>query len=84
MSKDHIKKANGVFIAYFVHTGHLTKEEAKEMAGMDDSHFDEAYAKAGKMFAKIGNENAVSTKVFDHLAEEVEEYMKKISGYGIA
>ncbi len=83
MSKKHIQKANGVFIAYFVHTGHLTKEEAKEMSGLDDSHFEEAYKKAGSIVAKVGDDKKVG-KLYNHLAEEVEEYMKHISGYGIA
>jgi hypothetical protein len=83
MSKQHIQKANGVFIAYFVHTGQLSKEEAQKMSGLDDTHFNEAYHKAGKIAAKVGDDKNVA-KLYNHLAEEVEEYMKKISGYGIA
>ena len=83
MSKEHIQKANGVFIAYFVHTGQLTKEEAQKMSGLDETHFDEAYKKAGKIAAKVGNDKDIA-KLYNHLAEEVEEYMKHISGYGIA
>ena len=45
----------------------------------------EAYAKAGNIFSKIGSEpDKGASKLFEHLAQEVDEYMKKISGYGIA
>ena len=37
------------------------------------------------IFSKIGSEpDKGVSKLFDHMAKEVDEYMKKISGYGIA
>ena len=84
-TKEHVQKVNAVICAYFVHAGHLTKEEAKEMSGLDADHFEDAYAKAGTIFAKIGSEpDKGLAKLFSHLGEEVDEYMKRISGYGIA
>jgi len=84
-NKEHVKKVNAVVCAYFAHTGYLTKEEAKELCGLDETHFEEAYGKAGNIFNKIGStpDKGVS-KLFDHLSKEVDEYMKHISGYGIA
>ena len=83
--KEHVKKVNAVICAYFAHTGYLTKEEARELCGLDESHFEEAYAKAGNIFAKIGAEpDKGMGKLFEHLAKEVDDYMKHISGYGIA
>ncbi len=83
--KEHVKKVNAVICAYFAHTGYLTKEEARELCGLTESGFDEAYAKAGNIFSKIGSEpDKGVSKLFDHLSKEVDEYMKKISGYGIA
>ena len=83
--KEHVKKVNAVICAYFAHTGYLTKEEARELCGLNESAFDEAYAKAGNIFSKIGSEpDKGASKLFEHLAQEVDEYMKKISGYGIA
>lgn len=85
MAKQEIKKINGVVSAFFAHTGHITKAEAQELSGLDASHFDEVYNKAAKIFDKIdGDKNAKVNKLLDHLASEVDEYMKKISGYGIA
>ncbi|QLA15941.1 hypothetical protein [Desulfolutivibrio sulfoxidireducens] len=85
MSKQEIKKINGVVSAYFAHTGHITKAEAQELSGLDESHFAEVYAKAAKIFDKIeGDPSAKVNRFLDHLAAEVDEYMKKISGVGIA
>lgn len=82
---EHVKKVNAVVCAYFAHTGYLTKEEARELCGLSESLFEEAYAKAGNIFGKIGAEpDKGVSKLFEHLSTEVEEYMKNISGYGIA
>ncbi len=83
--KEHVKKVNAVVCAYFAHTGYLTKEEAKELCGLDDTNFEEAYSRAGNIFNKIGAEpDKGVSKLFEHLAKEVDDYMKHISGYGIA
>ncbi|KHK02775.1 hypothetical protein [Desulfovibrio sp. TomC] len=83
--KEHVKKVNAVICAYFAHTGYLTREEAKELCGLEDSGFEEAYKKAGNIFAKVGSEpDKGVSKLFTHLSHEVDEYMKHISGYGIA
>ncbi|MFZ5812426.1 MAG: hypothetical protein ACOY4F_10315 [Thermodesulfobacteriota bacterium] len=85
MAKQEIKKINGVVSAYFAHTGHITKAEAQELSGLDAGHFEEVYAKAARIFDKIENDpNAKVNKFLDHLAAEIDEYMKKISGVGIA
>jgi hypothetical protein len=84
-NKEHVKKVNAVVCAYFARTGYLTKEEAKELCGLDETHFEEAYNKAGNIFKKIGSEPDKGVgKLFNHLAHEVDEYMKHISGVGIA
>ncbi len=85
MPKESIQKVNGVVAAFFVHTGHISKDEAKAMSGLDDSHFNEVYSKAGNIFEKIeGDPEGKVNRLFEHLAQEVDEYMKKISGVGIA
>ena len=82
---EHVKKVNAVVCAYFAHTGYLTKEEAKELCGLNETLFAEAYAKAGNIFNKIGSEaDKGVSKLFEHMSAEVDEYMKHISGYGIA
>ncbi len=83
--KEHVKKVNAVICAYFAHTGYLSREEAKELCGLEDTAFEEAYKKAGNIFSKIGSEpDKGVSKLFVHLSQEVDEYMKHISGYGIA
>jgi len=83
--KEHVQKVNAVVCAYFAHTGYLTREEARELCGLDENNFEEAYTKAGNIFSKIGSEpDKGASKLFEHLAKEVDEYMRHISGYGIA
>lgn len=84
-NKEHVQQVTAVVCAYFVLAGHLTKEEARQMSHLDDARFDDAYAKASAIFAKIGTDPDKGLgRLFTHLGEEVDEYMKRISGYGIA
>jgi hypothetical protein len=83
--KEHVQKITAVISAYFVLAGHLTREEAKGISGLDEAHFEQAYAKAGNIFNQIGSEpDKGLSKLFNHLGVEVDEYMKHISGLGIA
>lgn len=83
--KEHVQQVTAVVCAYFVHAGHLTREEAKDISGLDEDHFQQAYDKASSIFAKIGAEPDKGLgKLFTYLGEEVDEYMKRISAYGIA
>ncbi|MFW5490584.1 MAG: hypothetical protein ACNI3A_19555 [Desulfovibrio sp.] len=78
MAKEDVQKSMGVFAAVFAHTGELSKEEAKELSGLDDNAFEEAYAKAALVAKKV--QAAESNKVehfMNHLGEEINEYMDK-------
>ena len=39
----------GLLAAVFAHTGHITKDEAKEISGLEDHHFEQVYEKASKV-----------------------------------
>ena len=41
MPKEKIRKMTGVFAAVFAHTGHISRDEAKEVSGLDDSAFED-------------------------------------------
>ena len=84
-NKEDVKKVTAVICAYFVHAGHLTLDEAKEISGLDDEHFQQAYDKASALFTKIGTDPDKGLgKLFASLGAEVDDYMKRIGGYGIA
>ena len=78
MAKEKIKKMTGVFAAVFSHAGHISKEDAKEISGLDDSSFEEVYAKASNVAEKLMKaEGDRMDKFLDHFAEEIDEYMKE-------
>ena len=43
MAKEKVKYLSGVFASVFAHHGHITKEEAKEISGLEDHEFEDAY-----------------------------------------
>ena len=45
MAKEKVKHLRGIFASVFAHAGHITKEEAKEISGLADHEFEEAYDK---------------------------------------
>lgn len=86
MAKQNVKKINGVIAGIFAHTGHLTKEEAKEMAGLDDHEFDEVYKKAANVVQKVtAYENVEERydKFAEHLYAEIESFVKKFGPFDI-
>ena len=79
MAKEKVKHLTGVFASLFAHAGHISKEEAKEISGMEDDEFEKAYEKASKIADKaLNSSDRKMKKLMDHLAEEVE---KDISGF---
>ncbi len=80
MAKEKIKKMTGVFAAVFSHAGHISKEDAQEISGLDDSSFEEVYAKASNVADKLMKaEGDKADKFLDHFAEEIDEWMKEFS-----
>ena len=43
----------GIFASVFAHTGHISKDDAKEISGLDDHAFEEAYSKASNIAGKF-------------------------------
>ena len=80
MVKEKVKYLNGVFASVFAHTGHITKEEAKEISGLADNEFEKAYKKASHITENVMRaEGKKMDKFMEHFAEEIKEYME---GYG--
>lgn len=40
MSKEKVKEMNGIFASVFAHAGHITKEEAHEISGLEKKEFE--------------------------------------------
>jgi hypothetical protein len=43
MAKEKVKHLSGIFASVFAHAGHISKEDAKEISGLDDHEFENAY-----------------------------------------
>jgi len=77
MSKEDVRKMTGMFAAMFSHTGHISREEAKEISGLDAETFEEVHSKASNIIERFEqHEEKRVDKLMDHFGEEVEEYMK--------
>lgn len=82
MEKDHVRKMCGILSSVFAHTGHITKDEAKEISGLDDSAFEEVFEKASNVADKfLETEGKKLDKFSEHFGKEVEAYMRKVVGH---
>jgi hypothetical protein len=83
MPKEEIRKMTGVFAAVFAHTGHISKEEAKQISGLDDSVFEEVYQKASNIADKVMKAESKKMDAFlTHFAKEIEAWMKHFDDLG--
>jgi len=88
MAKEKVRKMTGVFTSIFAHTGHISKDEAKEISGLDDEAFDKAYSEASSIADKfmdaegesmgklIDSEGKKMDKFMEHFGAKIEEYLK--------
>ena len=76
MSKEKVKHMTGVFASAFAHAGHISKEEAREISGLDDNEFEKVYAKASSIAEKVlQHEGNKMDKFLEHFAKEIDEYV---------
>ncbi len=81
MAKEKIKHLSGVFASVFAHHGHITKEEAKEISGLDDHEFEKAYDKAATIAENVmQHEGEKMDKFLEHFAKEIEKYTEHFGG----
>ena len=81
MAKEKVKHLSAVFASVFAHHGHITKAEAKEISGLDDNEFDNAYDKAADIANKVmQHEGQKMDKFLEHFAEEIEKWSEHFGG----
>lgn len=86
MAKKNVQKMVGVLAGVFAQTGHLTKEEAMEMAGLDEKEFNSVYAKAANVVKKLESYDTPAEKYekfSEHLYEELSEFIKEFGPFGV-
>jgi len=82
MVKEHIRKMSGILASVFAHTGHISKDEAKEISGLDDNAFEEAFEKASRIADKFMEaEGKKLDKFSEHFGKEIEDHMRKVWGH---
>jgi hypothetical protein len=81
MAKEKVKHLSGVFASVFAHAGHISKEEAKEISGLDDHAFEHAYDRASNIAEKfMQHEGEKMDKFLEHFAKEIEQYIDHFGG----
>ena len=74
MYKEKVKYLSGVFASVFVHDGHISKEEAKEISGLTDHEFNEAYDAAANITEKTMRAKGKKMDTFlEHFDKEIEQ-----------
>ncbi|MGD8494407.1 MAG: hypothetical protein PVI38_21355 [Desulfobacterales bacterium] len=81
MAKEKVKHLSGVFASVFAHHGHITKEEAKDISGLEDHEFEKAYEKASNIADKVmQHEGDKMDKFLEHMAKAIDEHMEHFGG----
>ena len=81
MAKEKVKHLNGVFASVFAHAGHITMDEAKEISGMEDHEFEEAYNKASNIADNVmQHEGEKMDKFLEHFAKEIDQCVQHFGG----
>ena len=78
MAYQKVKRMSGVFASVFAHTGHISKEQAREISGLEESDFEKVYAKAARIADKVTKaEGNKMDQFLNHFAKEIDEYLKE-------
>jgi hypothetical protein len=78
MAYQKVKHMTGVFASVFAHTGHITKEQAKEISGLAEKDFEKVYSKAARIADKLDKTEGDKMNHFlNHFAKEIDEYVKE-------
>lgn len=81
MAKEKVKHLSGVLASVFAHAGHISKEEAKEISGLDEHEFEKAYNKAARISEKVmAAEGEKMDRFLEHFSKEIEEIMDNFGG----
>jgi hypothetical protein len=81
MAKEKVKHLSAVFASVFAHHGHITKEEAKEISGLEDHEFEKAYEKASNIADHVmQHKGEKMDKFLEHFAKEIEKHTEHFGG----
>ncbi len=85
MSKEKVKQLKGVMASMVSHIGHISKEEAKNISGLGEDEFNEAYKKAAGISDRILKAEGNKMDAFmEHFGKEIDEYFRHYGGKMLA
>lgn len=81
MAKHKIRNLTSVIAAVFSHTGHISKEDAREISGLDGQDFETAYAKAADIIEKVMQTEGDKMETFlAQIGKEIDAYVAHYGG----
>ena len=81
MAKHKIQHLTSVIASVFSHVGHISKEDAKEISGLDDQEFEKVYTKAADITARVMKTDGDKMESFlAHVAKEIDAYVAHYGG----
>ena len=81
MAKEKVKHLSGVLASVFAQARHITKDDAKEISGLEDHEFEKAYDKASNITENVmQHEGEKMDKFLEHFAKEIDHYMEHYGG----
>jgi hypothetical protein len=81
MAKEKVKHLSGVLASVFAHAGHISKEDAKEISGLEDHEFEKAYDKASSIAESVmQHKGEKMDKFLEHFGKVIEQYMEEFGG----
>jgi len=81
MAKKKVANLLGVIASVFAHTGAISKEDAREISGLPEGNFENAYDKAAEVAEKVMNaEGDKMEKLIEQLAEVINDESADLGG----
>jgi uncharacterized protein YrzB (UPF0473 family) len=75
MAKEKVRQMTGLFASIFAHTGHISKEDAKEISGLDDHGFEQVYEKASRIAKGLSKAEGKKMDVLlKHFGKEIDDW----------
>jgi ElaB/YqjD/DUF883 family membrane-anchored ribosome-binding protein len=81
MLQEKVRQLTGVMASIFSHIGHISKEEAKNISGLGEIEFNEAYEKVAGISDRILKTESNKMDAFmEQFAKEIDAYFHHYGG----
>ena len=81
MAKEKIRQMTALIASVFSHAGHISRNEAKEISGLEGDEFERVYAKAAGIAEKVMQSEGNKTEAFlAQVGKEIDAYVAHYGG----